>query len=153
LQLDAVTTVLIFDVHQITHNPTTAPMKKTICALAIALLFGCASSPNNTITGKWLMHKVIQNKQDVTDEHDPHNERFLVLNPDSSFESGGRPFGANTGKYSFNASENQLFLDSDTGPEDDSYWKVNISNDTMYWQGVGTAWAEDFQIIQTRARN
>ena len=102
------------------------------------------------ITGKWAMHKVIQSGKDVTSEHDPHKERYLIIKDDNTFESGGRPFGKNTGKYKFDDSDNTLFLDSDAGPEDDSYWNVRVSNDTMYWQGYGSEWAKDFQIIQVR---
>ena len=122
-----------------------------LAAMGISVV-GCASNPMDGITGKWLIHKVIQNGQDVTAERDPHGERYLVLKSDSSFESGGRPFGENTGKYSINTEDNNLFLDSDLGPEDDSYWMVRINNDTMYWQGFGSEWAENFQIIQIREK-
>ena len=125
-------------------------MKKLSIVLFVMLIYGCSSNYEDRITGKWIMNKVIQNGQDVTEEHNPHNERYLILKTDSSFESGGRPFGINTGKYSFNEEDNKLFLDSDAGPEDDSYWIVRISNDTMYWQGYGSEWAENFQIVQIR---
>lgn len=96
------------------------------------------------------MHQVIQSGKDVTTEHNPHAERYLTLKSDSTFESGGRPFGSNTGKFNFNGEAKELFLDSDAGPEDDSYWKVRISNDTMYWQGFGSEWAEDFAMVHVK---
>jgi len=120
--------------------------------LVIVLMLAYTSDSEDGITGKWLMYKVIQNGKDVTSEHNPNNERYLILKNDNSFESGGRPFGRNTGKYLFNKEDNKLFLDSDTGPEDDSYWKVKISNDTMYWQGYGSEWAKNFQIIQIKGK-
>jgi len=110
------------------------------------------SDPSKGIEGKWMMYKVFQNGEDVTKEHNPHHERYLIFKSDSSFESGGRPFGKNSGKYSLNKAGNKLFLDSDAGTEDDSYWNFTISYDTMYWQGYGSEWAENFQIIQIRKK-
>ena len=124
-----------------------------ITVLLITAFF-FTNQPNSTsdLSGKWLMHKVIQNGQDVTAEHNPHNERYIILKEDGSFESGGRPYGKNTGKYVFDSDKHTLFLDSDVGPNDDSQWYVNIKNDTMHWQGYGSEWAEDFQIIQIRSK-
>ncbi|MCT4622754.1 MAG: DUF4923 family protein [Schleiferiaceae bacterium] len=115
------------------------------------LLASCTSRSENGISGKWMMYKVVQSGQDVTEQHDPHNERYISFNADSTFKSGGRPFGENTGKYSFNTDNKQLFLDSDAGENDDSYWNVTFKGDTMHWQGFGSDWAEDFEIIQVRA--
>lgn len=98
------------------------------------------------------MYKVVQSGKDVTSEHNPYHERYLELNTDQTFESGGRPYGMNTGKYIFDAKESTLFLDSDTGPEDDSQWRVSIQGDTMHWQGYGSEWANDFEIIQLREK-
>lgn len=116
----------------------------------IALLLGCSLTTSEEITGKWMMFKVIQSGKDVTQEHNPFNERYLILKEDLTFESGGRPFGENTGKLVYNSEEGTFFLDSDAGPEDDSQWKVKIKGDTMHWQGFGSEWAEDFEIIQVR---
>lgn len=98
------------------------------------------------------MHQVIMSGADVTEEHDPYHERHLILNEDLSFESGGRPWGKNSGTYTYQAADGSLFLDSDVGPEDDSAWKVHFNGDTMFWQGVGSEWAEDFQLIQIRVK-
>lgn len=126
-------------------------MKKLVLAIVGAALLGCASNPSQNLIGKWSMLQVIQNGEDVTADHNPHLERYLIFNADSTFKSGGRPFGENTGAFSMNTQQ-QLFLDSDAGSEDDSYWNVRISNDTMYWQGYGSEWAENFQIIQVREK-
>lgn len=96
------------------------------------------------------MHQVIQNGEDVSEEHNPDKERFVLFKSDSTFVSDGKPFGRNTGKYLFNSEDNSLFLDSDVGPEDDSNWKVSFSGDTMKWQGVGTEWAENFILVHLR---
>lgn len=121
--------------------------------LLIALLFGCSLEKDDEINGMWLMYKVVQNGKDVTSEHDPYKERYVIINSDSTFKSGGRPFGENAGKYTYNSTDKTLFLDSDTGPEDDSYWKVNFKGDTMQWEGYGSEWAEDFVLIQIRAKD
>lgn len=96
------------------------------------------------------MHKVMQHGEDVTAEHNPNSDRYLYLKGDMSFESGGTPFGRNTGKYRFDESSSTLFLDSDVGEEDDSQWLVTIQNDTMYWSGLGSEWAKNFAIVHVR---
>lgn len=110
------------------------------------------SGENAGLNGKWMMYKVIQEGKDVSKEHNPFEERFFVLKNDSTFESDGRPYGRNTGKYVYNQEENSLFIDSDVGPEDDSRWKITLLGDTMKWRGVGTQWAEQFEIIHVRAK-
>jgi hypothetical protein len=127
-------------------------MKKLLVLLAAGFLMDLVAGSEMDITGKWLMNKVIQDGKDVTEEHDPYDERYLILQGDGSFESGGRPFGKNTGKYILDPKEYTLFLESDAGPEDDSYWNVSIRKDTMYWQGYGSEWAENFQLIHVRAQ-
>jgi len=111
--------------------------------LFTVLLAGCKANSENEIAGTWLMHEVIQDGQDVTSEHDPYDERFMIFREDSTFESGGRPFGRNTGRYVY---------DSADKTEDDSQWKVRIQGDTMHWQGYGSEWAEAFELIQVRER-
>ncbi len=104
------------------------------------------------ITGTWELHKVIQYGREVTPQHNPYKERYLILREDNTFESGGRPYGKNTGTYTFDTSDRILFMDSDAGPEDDSKWLVDMRGDTMYWKGIGTEWAESFEMIQVRKK-
>jgi hypothetical protein len=127
-------------------------MKQTSTIILLALLTACALNSSNDLKGTWLMHKVMLNGQDVTTEHDPYDERFIILGKDSTFESGGRPFGKNTGKFVFNPGDQTLFLDSDAGPDDDSQWKVTIRGDTMHWIGYGSEWAVNFELIHTRKK-
>ena len=127
-------------------------MKTLSTLIIILLLSGCSIRSGNDITGTWLMHKVMLNGQEVTADHDPHNERFIIMRADSTFETGGRPFGKNTGRYVFNPEDHMLFLDSDAGPDDDSQWKVTIEGDTMHWQGYGSEWAVNFELIHTRKK-
>jgi hypothetical protein len=103
------------------------------------------------LEGKWMMHQVLQDGNDVTEEHNPQRDRYIVFWEDGIFESGGSPYGSNTGNYTYTPEEGSLFLDSDAGPDDDSRWKVTIQQDTMKWQGVGGEWANRFQIIHHRS--
>jgi hypothetical protein len=127
-------------------------LKILIALLILALYAGCTSNAEEDIAGKWLMYRVIQDQQDVTSEHDPYDERFIILGRDSTFESGGRPYGRNTGKYVFDLENNTLFLDSDAGPEDDSQWIISIEGDTLHWQGFGSEWANAFEMIHIREK-
>ena len=130
----------------------THPLRILISLLVFAALAGCKPIPDNPLEGKWSMYQVIQDGKDVTGEHDPYHERYLILREDSTFESGGRPFGMNTGRYVYDPAEYTLFLDSDAGEEDDSRWKVEVRNDTMHWWGLGSEWAEGFELIQVKAK-
>lgn len=103
------------------------------------------------LEGKWMMHQVIQDGKDVSEEHNPHGERYIIFRDDGTFESGGRPYGSNTGKYEYSPVDGHLFLFSDAGPEDDSQWSVTIEQDTMNWQGMGGEWANRFRIIHHRS--
>ena len=126
-------------------------MKIFLYLLFIGVLLSCGSE-NDTINGTWMMFKVIQSDLDVTAEHNPEQERYVIFNADSIFESGGRPFGENKGKYLFDEQAGTLFLDSDSGPEDDSYWQVTFKGDTMHWKGYGSEWAKDFELIHIRQK-
>lgn len=96
------------------------------------------------------MVKIYQDGHDVSADHNPAQDRYIHFKDDGSFESGGTPVGINTGSYQFNAEERKLFIDSDAGEEDDSYWMVDISRDTMLWQGIGSPWAESFRLVHVR---
>ncbi len=125
-------------------------LKKLSLIFIAGLMVACLSEPGNELVGKWRMYKVVQNGQDVTPEYNPNDERYLILKRDSTFESGGRPFGKNTGKYIFNTEAKTLLLDSDAGPKDDSQWIISIKGDTMHWRGYGSEWAENFILIHLK---
>jgi len=101
--------------------------------------------------GRWRMLQVVQDGKDVTEEHNPYRERYIIFSDDGTFETGGRPYGSNTGRYTYVHEEGHLFLDSDAGAEDDSRWNVTIEGDTMQWQGMGSEWANGFRIIHLRS--
>jgi len=119
---------------------------KNLIFLFLITLMSCATDTQSQLTGKWMMHKVIQDKKDVTEEHNPHNERYFHMKDDGTFLSDGRPYGENRGKYIFNKVEKTLMIDSDAGADDDSNWKIIIKNNTMIWKGYGSEWAEGFEI-------
>ena len=103
------------------------------------------------LEGKWMMWQVIQDGNDVSAEHNPQAERYIIFYEDGAFESGGRPYGLNTGRYEYSPEDGILYLISDAGPEDDSRWKVTIESDTMTWNGLGSEWANRFRITHRRA--
>ena len=103
------------------------------------------------LEGKWIMNKVIQDGNDVSEEHNPYDDRYIIFFEDGTFETGGRPYGLNTGRYEYLPSDGVLYLISDAGSEDDSQWKVTIENDTMTWEGLGSEWANRFRIIHLRS--
>lgn len=54
---------------------------------------------------------------------------------DGTFKSGGH-FGENTGRWSIDPETGELFIDSDAGENDDSYWFVSFKDDVMIWTGA-----------------
>ncbi len=115
-------------------------------------LVGCHTyhQAPSSITGRWAMMKIYQEGEDVSSAHNPAQDRYIVFKDDGSFESGGTPTGLNTGRFNFDGQEKTLFIDSDAGEEDDSRWKVDVRQDTMVWQGVGTPWATSFKLVFLR---
>ena len=140
-------------------------MKPALLTLALALA-GCvaptpatrsaaapASSPaRSALVGWWTMSKIIDQGTDVSAEHNPEGDRYIVLRSDGQFESGGQPYGRNTGRWSYDPVRAELALDSDAGPDDDSRWVVRLRGNTMEWTGVGSEFARRFRITARRVR-
>ena len=126
-----------------------------IYTLFILLMVSCSASHSLTrgLTHTWKMMQVSSDGNDVSQEHNPNNDRFIRFTEDGSFESGGTPTGTNTGKYMLNINEGTLFLDSDAGEDDDSKWNILIKGDEMTWTGIGSAWHEGFKITFKKASN
>ena len=130
-------------------------MIRFIAALFLVLaLTTCAEKDTlqSQLIGRWEMEKVLDNDQDVTDQHNPEGNRWIAFKSDGTFESGGDPYGSNTGTYSLNYESGNLFLDSDAGEDDDSQWIIEIKGDSMMWQGTGAEWAERFKLIHLKSR-
>lgn len=68
-----------------------------------------------------------------------------------SVESGGDPYGKNTGRWTLDETTNELYLDSDAGEEDDSHWIVRIEGSTMHWKGTRGDFNTRFSIEHVRA--
>lgn len=111
-----------------------------------------APSSREALVGRWAMTGVYDRGADVTEEHNPAGDRYIVLDADGTFESGGQPYGRNTGRWIYDAERHMLGLDSDLGPEDDSRWIVIVRDDTMEWDGAGSPFARRFRITSRRVR-
>lgn len=139
-------------------------MTRLLFFLALAGLVGCASTPpgnvpstvgrpySELLVGRWDMTGVYNRGQNVTAEHDPAGDRYIELRADGTFESGGQPYGRNTGRWRYDHALRDLVLDSDLGPEDDSQWVVTLDGDEMEWGGVGSEFARRFRITSRRVR-
>ena len=114
--------------------------------LNILFLSSCTAPITKQLKGTWAMKKVYDNSTDVTAQHNPQNDRWIVFAKDGSFKSGGISTGENTGKWQYTATNNQLFLDSDVGEDDDSYWLIQIEKDSMNWAGLRSSFAERFKL-------
>lgn len=128
------------------QNHNTISISSFILLIFTFLLHACTKDEGSPIISKWAMIAVIQDGTDVSEEHNPFGERHITFRNDGVFESGGRPYGVNTGKYIFNEQDSSLFRDSDVGEEDDSTWEVRYVGDTMKLAGTGTRRAERFQL-------
>lgn len=130
---------------------------KIVYVLLSGLLIGtmgCAS-PDQTppapeapedLLGMWVMRQVYQDTFDVTDEFNPGWNRWITLNEEGTFESGGAPIGYSSGSWSYDSLSSELFLDSDAGEEDDSYWIVGDIDTMMEWQGARSDVAAEFKL-------
>lgn len=136
-------------------------MKRTnsiliILLVSIACIPFCSrkNSISERIIGKWKMTKVLELTEDVTEKHNPDNNRWIrfINDPETenggTFESGSGDKTENTGKWFINKDE--LFIDSDAGEEDDSYWQIKIDEDEMYWKGKRFDFNKRFEIFHER---
>ncbi|BDD12102.1 hypothetical protein FUAX_45340 (plasmid) [Fulvitalea axinellae] len=101
------------------------------------------------LVGKWTMVKVYDGDNDVTEKHNPKNNRWIKFNRNGSFESGGDPHGYNDGEWEFDSKKKVLFLDSNT-KDDDSEWKVSFEGNKMIMRGIGTPRQEGFKLISKK---
>ena len=115
------------------------------------LFISCTSSTtlDKRLIGKWAMYKVYEYGQDATEKHNPQNDRWITFNPDGTFESGGTPFGSNTGRWSTDKEQFILYIDSNVD-DDDSEWKVTFNGDEMIWTGMGHPRKENTRLVHRR---
>lgn len=122
------------DLHQISMRFI---LNTVIVLYVVFFFYSSCQKVEHSILGYWELEKVVFDNTDVSSEHNPNNNRYIIFKKDGSFESGGDPVGKNTGFFSI--SNDTLFLDSHI-EGDDSYWKIVYNSDTMVWKGVGTDW-------------
>jgi len=121
--------------------------------LLIAFSYGNSqdeSSLSKSIIGKWKMVKVLEISEDVTEKHNPDNSRWIIFKEDSSFESGSAEKKENTGRWNINETKKELYLDSDAGEDDDSYWEVSFNNNLMDWKGRRFEFNKRFEIVHEK---
>ena len=102
------------------------------------------------LIGRWNMAQVFDGVQDVTNQHNPASNRWVEFKSDGSFVSDGDPHGRNTGHWTYDPETRELFLDSDAGEDDDSYWTVSIQGSEMEWQGARSEFTKRFKVIHIR---
>ena len=105
------------------------------------------------LVGRWEMDRVLDRGDDATATHNPAGDRYVVLRADGTFESGGQPYGTNTGRWTYEPTYRELTLDSDLGEADDTYWIVTVEDDVMEWAGVRSETARRFRIFARRSRS
>lgn len=93
------------------------------------------------------MGTILQNGRDVSAQHNPANNRWIELMDDGSFVSDGDPYGRNTGKWTFDDTTRELFLDSDAGEGDDSYWIVSRTGEELVLKGARSEFTKDFSMV------
>jgi len=104
----------------------------------------------SAIVGRWAMEQVYDSGRDVTEQHDPSDNRWIEFTDEGSFISDGDPHGRNTGRWMLDKETQELYLDSDAGEGDDSYWIVSIAEDEMRWKGARSEFTERFEIVHAR---
>jgi hypothetical protein len=121
--------------------------------------FSCSIeiSFSEKISGKWNMVKVLELSEDVTEVHNPNNNRWISFKADTesptvgSFKSGTGGNTENTGKWFYSEGTKELHLDSDAGEDDDSYWEVSFNADSMSWKGKRFEFNKRFKIVHKKA--
>ena len=115
-------------------------MTKIIFSFILFIAFNYGYSQNDcilskSIIGNWKMVKVLEMSEDVTEKHNPDNSRWIIFNEDSTFVSGSAEKKENTGRWTIDETTKELYLDSDAGEDDDSYWEVSFNDNLMDWKG------------------
>lgn len=134
---------------------------RTILPFWILLLFllaGCSSpspftdDPDSLFIGRWAMDRVYEDGEEVTEEHNPNGDRWIEFFPDGVFDSGGQPYGHNSGAWTFDPETGVLYLDSAAGEGDDSFWYVSFDRkkSEMRWKGVRSDFTSRFELVHVK---
>lgn len=126
-------------------------MKKITLLLTALLIISVAWSkkPEKKIIGTWSMYRVYEYDKDVTEKHNPKDNRWIEFMPDGTFISDGDPFGRNTGRWKVDNKKSILIIDSDVD-DDDSEWNLSFKADEMIWTGIGHPRKENTKLVHKR---
>ena len=124
-----------------------------IYLLTILLTTSCKQTEtlDKIIIGTWTMEKVYEYDNDMTEKHNPKNNRWIEFKVDGSFISDGEPFGRNTGRWTTDNENSILNIDSDVD-DDDSEWKVTFDQDQTIWTGIGHPRKENTKLIHKKKK-
>ena len=122
--------------------------------ISLIFIYTCSEeiSVTDKIIGKWAMIKVKELSEDVTERHNPDKNRWIRFIEDRNieggglFESGRDNVKENSGKWFYRKNENELYLDSDAGEDDDSYWALSVRGNTMLLIGKKFEFNKRFEI-------
>ncbi len=106
-------------------------------------------SLEDNLIGRWKMESVFEGIKDVTEAHNPANNRWIEFKDDKTFVSDGDPYGRNTGTWHIDEETSILHIDSDI-EDDDSEWDIQFEQEKVIWTGRGNAWKENFKLIHRR---
>ena len=137
-------------------------MRLLFSFLMILSLISCEEKPpvrglakdvySPKIIGKWSMEQVKDTDRDVSQLHNPQKDRWIEFHQNGTFVSDGTPYGKNTGRWKIDASLSELYLDSDAGQDDDSYWHIRFYQDVMIWKGRKSDFTTRFTINHKRMK-
>ena len=113
----------------------------------LLLAFSTIKKPSKELIGKWKIEQVTEHGNDITMDLNPNSDRWIQFHKAGTFESGGTPFGKNTGSFTIDDAAGTLFLDSDAGEDDDSNWKISFEKGRMIWNGIGSERQENTFVI------
>jgi hypothetical protein len=126
-------------------------MTRLLVFFVALFVFACQpADPADRLAGRWGMERILEEGEDVSARHNPAGERWIAFAADGTFESGGEPYGPNAGRWTFDPETNELYLDSDAGEGDDSYWIVTLDGDEMRWKGTRSDFTERFELVHVR---
>ena len=134
---------------------------KCLATVSVLLTFvGCRTTEESQsdsamahLMGQWAMDHVYDSGQDVTDQHNPAGNRWISFIADGSFVPDGDPHGRNAGQWIFDEQTSELYLDSDAGEGDDSYWIVSFEEEQMRWKGARSDFTARFELVHVRQKD
>ena len=125
--------------------------KHWLAILTLLVFFSCKPSRSleNEIVGVWTMEKVYEFEEDVTEKHNPKNNRWIEFREDGTFVSDGDPGGRNTGTWLMDTQNAILYIDSDM-EGDDSEWNVSFKGEETTWTGIGHPRKENTKLVHRK---